>query len=36
MEHLAISETSGEPGIADADWGEHVTDDEYQKAASVR
>jgi len=36
MEHLAISETSGEPGIADVDWGEHVTDDEYQKAVSTR
>jgi quercetin dioxygenase-like cupin family protein len=36
MEHLALSEASGEPGVADVDWGEHVTDDEYQKAVNTR
>ena len=34
--HLAISEANGDPSIADVDWGEHVTDDEYRKAANTR
>ncbi|WP_406437301.1 cupin domain-containing protein [Streptomyces sp. NBC_01613] len=30
MTHLAMSEASGDPGVADVEWGEHVTDDEYE------
>ncbi|WP_326761648.1 cupin domain-containing protein [Streptomyces phaeochromogenes] len=30
MAHLAMSETAGDPGVPDVEWGEHVTDDEYE------
>ncbi|MEV4033564.1 (R)-mandelonitrile lyase [Streptomyces umbrinus] len=33
MAHLAMSETVGDPGMPDVEWGEHVTDDEYEKTA---
>ncbi|MFI6693045.1 cupin domain-containing protein [Streptomyces sp. NPDC050433] len=29
MTHLALSETTGDPGVPDVEWGEHVTDVEY-------
>lgn len=34
MCHLAMSESSGDPAVADVEWGEHVTHEEYRKAAS--
>ncbi|MGW4909159.1 (R)-mandelonitrile lyase [Streptomyces sp. NPDC004270] len=30
MTHLALSETADDPGVPDVEWGEHVTDDEYE------
>ena len=33
MTHLAMSETSSDPAVPDVEWGEHVTDSEYQQAA---
>ena len=33
--HLAMSEAAGE-GVPDVQWGEHVSDEEYRKAASAR
>jgi len=35
MTHLAMSECSGDPHVPDVEWGEHVTDEEYQKANTV-
>jgi quercetin dioxygenase-like cupin family protein len=32
MTHLAIWDGTGDPGIDETTWGEHVTDDEYQQA----
>src|SRR6266498_731679 len=29
MTHLAMSEASADPAVADVEWGEHVTDTEY-------
>ncbi|GAA1176215.1 quercetin dioxygenase-like cupin family protein [Kitasatospora gansuensis] len=34
MAHIAISESGGDPAVADVDWVEHVTDDEYRTAAT--
>lgn len=34
MTHLALSESAGQAGTADVEWGEHVTDDEYGGAAA--
>jgi quercetin dioxygenase-like cupin family protein len=33
MAHLAISDASGDPAAPEVEWGEHVTDDEYRRAA---
>jgi quercetin dioxygenase-like cupin family protein len=30
MAHLAMSETAGDPDVPDVEWGEHVTDREYE------
>ncbi len=35
MTHLSLSERSGDPAVPDAEWGEQVTDGEYQKAAQI-
>jgi quercetin dioxygenase-like cupin family protein len=35
MAHLAVSETSDDPATVDVEWGEHVADDDYQKASQV-
>lgn len=32
MSHLAASETAGDPGVADVEWGGHVTSAEYEAA----
>ncbi|MCB8902064.1 MULTISPECIES: cupin domain-containing protein [unclassified Streptomyces] len=36
MTHLALSERTDEPGTADVEWGEHVDDETYRKAAQAR
>ena len=35
MAHLAMSEATGDPAVPDVQWGKHVRDEEYQKAASA-
>lgn len=35
MTHLAMSESSGNPAVPDVEWGEHVTNSDYQKAAQI-
>lgn len=35
MAHLAMSESTGDPATPDVEWGDHVTDGEYQKAAQI-
>ncbi|WP_030621976.1 (R)-mandelonitrile lyase [Streptomyces fulvoviolaceus] len=30
MTHLALSDSTGDPGVPDVEWGEHVSDDEYE------
>ncbi|WP_329577486.1 (R)-mandelonitrile lyase [Streptomyces sp. NBC_01361] len=30
MTHLAMSESSGDPAVPDVEWGEHVTNSEYE------
>ena len=35
MTHLSLSESSGDPAVPDAEWGEQVSDGEYQKAAQI-
>ncbi|MFC9461271.1 cupin domain-containing protein [Streptomyces sp. NPDC056983] len=30
MTHLALSESSGDPAVPDVEWGEHVTNSEYE------
>lgn len=32
MSHLAIWDGTGDPDIIETTWGEHVTDEEYQRA----
>ena len=32
MSHLAAGETTGDPGVADVEWGAHVTAADYEKA----
>jgi quercetin dioxygenase-like cupin family protein len=36
MTHLAIWDGTGDPDTPETTWGEHVTDDEYQKANAFR
>jgi hypothetical protein len=36
MAHLAMSDGTGDPAVPDVEWGEHVTDDEYDKAGAGR
>jgi quercetin dioxygenase-like cupin family protein len=31
MNHLAMSDGTGDPAVPDVEWGEHVTDDQYRK-----
>jgi quercetin dioxygenase-like cupin family protein len=35
MTHLALADSSADPGTADVNWGELVSDDEYDRAAST-
>jgi quercetin dioxygenase-like cupin family protein len=30
MTHLALSDSTGDPAVPDVEWGEHVSDDEYE------
>lgn len=32
MTHFALSQSTGDPAVSHVDWGEHITDDEYQNA----
>jgi quercetin dioxygenase-like cupin family protein len=34
MTHLALADSSAEPGAVDVEWGHHVTDDEYAAATA--
>jgi quercetin dioxygenase-like cupin family protein len=34
MTHLALSDSGAEAGVADVEWGEHVSDDEYESATT--
>jgi quercetin dioxygenase-like cupin family protein len=34
MAHMAMSDATGEPDVADVQWGEHVSDEEYRTAAA--
>lgn len=34
MAHLALSDSGAEAGVADVEWGGHVSDDEYTAAAA--
>jgi len=35
MAHLAMSESAGDPAVPDVEWGDHVTDGDFQKAAQL-
>jgi quercetin dioxygenase-like cupin family protein len=35
MAHLALSDSSSEAGATDVEWGEHVSDDDYDTATSA-
>ena len=34
MTHLALSDSTGDPAVPDVEWGEHVSDDEYEGTTS--
>jgi quercetin dioxygenase-like cupin family protein len=34
MTHLALSDSGAEAAVADVEWGDHVSDDEYSTAAT--
>ncbi|MFE4683972.1 cupin domain-containing protein [Streptomyces sp. NPDC056721] len=34
MTHLALSESSGDPAVPDVEWGEHISNSEYEGTLS--
>jgi quercetin dioxygenase-like cupin family protein len=36
MAHLAMSDGTGNLKVRDVQWGEHVSDEEYRKAAAIQ
>jgi quercetin dioxygenase-like cupin family protein len=34
MTHLALSDSGADAGVADVEWGDHVSDDEYETATT--
>jgi hypothetical protein len=34
MTHLALSESSGDPAVPDVEWGEHVSNSDYEGTLS--
>jgi quercetin dioxygenase-like cupin family protein len=35
MTHLALSDSTGDPAVPDVEWGEHVSDKEYEGSTSA-